>query len=190
MITKPRIPYNCPEGFKGRYTVMQGDTMFNISQMFRVRLETLAQINRHIPNSNILNPGDVLCVPAFVSIPCCVQMQAKIKVPFGSYAYFMTGFAPQGSESVMVTATLPKPSYFGSYDIYISTVVFPDIGGFGNELTPTPIETPVWSTRIEFPTVLFLTDSTEVIIQPSNSRTGEIGPIIFANKVNCKCNGG
>jgi hypothetical protein len=66
----PRVPASCPPGFLGRYTVSPGDTMFRIAQMFRVRLEALAVNNPHIANPNVLYPGDVLCVPARLPMPC------------------------------------------------------------------------------------------------------------------------
>jgi spore coat assembly protein SafA len=58
-----REPVTCPPGFKGRYTVQPGDTMFSIAQMFGVSLEALIAANPQITDPNILFPGDVLCVP-------------------------------------------------------------------------------------------------------------------------------
>jgi len=76
----PRIPDSCPEGFKGRYVVSPGDTLFTLSQIFRVRLEALYANNHHIPDPNILYPGDILCVPSQIPIPCCVELQKKTRV--------------------------------------------------------------------------------------------------------------
>ncbi|MGI6037406.1 MAG: LysM peptidoglycan-binding domain-containing protein [Limnochordia bacterium] len=59
----PRVPTHCPPGFKGRYTVVQGDTMFLIAQRFGVPLNALIAANPQIPNPNLIFPGDVLCVP-------------------------------------------------------------------------------------------------------------------------------
>lgn len=59
----PRVPTHCPPGFTGRYTVVQGDTMFFIAQRFGVSLDALIAANPHIPNPSLIFPGDVLCVP-------------------------------------------------------------------------------------------------------------------------------
>ncbi|HYE09157.1 MAG TPA: LysM domain-containing protein, partial [Patescibacteria group bacterium] len=156
----PRIPKSCPEGFKGRYVVSHGDTLYTLSQIFRVRLEALYSANHHIPNPNLLIPGDVLCVPSLIPIPCCVELQKKGRLPFGTGAAAYANFGPQGGQAISVLATLPDPSYFGNYDIYITTAYFRDIGGFGNQLFPTPESPPTWSTRIDFPTVVSLSYDT------------------------------
>ncbi len=57
-----RTPTQCPTGFE-QYTVVQGDTMFRIAQRFDISLNELISANPHIPNPNVLNIGDVLCVP-------------------------------------------------------------------------------------------------------------------------------
>ncbi len=59
----PRVPKHCPPGFLGRYTVVQGDSMFSIAQRFGVSLDALIAANPQIPNPKIIFPGDVLCVP-------------------------------------------------------------------------------------------------------------------------------
>ena len=59
----PRVPKSCPPGFLGRYTVVQGDSMFSIAQRFGVSLDALIAANPHITNPKLIFPGDVLCVP-------------------------------------------------------------------------------------------------------------------------------
>lgn len=185
MLFNPRVPKTCPDGFKGRYTVSPGDTLYMLAGMFRVRLDTLAEVNPHIPNPNVLYPGDILCVPSLVRLPCCTELIKQIRVPFGSYATAFFAYAPRGGQSVTVTATLPEPSYFGRYDIYIATVFFKETGGFGNELFPSPEDPPTWSSRIELPTALSIVPDSIVTVQPFNSQTGETGPVIFSNSYNC-----
>jgi LysM repeat protein len=183
----PRIPDSCPEGFKGRYVVSQGDTLFTLSQIFRVRLEALYANNHHIPNPNILYPGDVLCVPSQIPIPCCVELQKRNRVPFGTGAVAYANFGPRGGQSISVLATLPVPAYFGNYDIYITTAYFEDIGGFGNQLFPTREDPPTWSSRIELPTAAALNSNVLIAIQPSNSITGISGPVILQNTLSSCC---
>jgi len=183
----PRIPGSCPEGFKGRYVVSPGDTLFTLSQIFRVRLEALYANNLHIPDPNVLYPGDVLCVPSQIPIPCCVELQKRIRVPFGTGAVAYANFGPRGGQSISVLATLPVPAFFGNYDIYIMTAYFEDIGGFGNQLFPTREDPPTWSSRIELPTAATITSNVLIAIQPSNSTTGISGPVIMQNTLSDCC---
>ncbi|MTV50903.1 LysM peptidoglycan-binding domain-containing protein [Heliobacillus mobilis] len=94
--SRRRVPQNCPPAFQGRYTVLPGDTFFTIAQMFRVRLEALAVNNPHIPNPNILFIGDVLCVPGFISYPCCTLLHPQGRVPFGTGGVAFVNFGPRG----------------------------------------------------------------------------------------------
>lgn len=175
----PRIPSYCPEGFKGRYVVSPGDSMFLLSQIFRVDLRALSRANPHITNPSYIIPGDVLCVPALIPIPFCVELQKRAKLPFGSGAVAYANFGPRGGQAVSILATLPNPSYFGNFDLYIATAIFKDIGGFGNQLFPTNEDPPTWSCRIDLPTVVTLSYNTLITIQPSNSSTGVSGAVIL-----------
>ncbi|NLA26468.1 MAG: LysM peptidoglycan-binding domain-containing protein [Firmicutes bacterium] len=60
---KCREPYSCPPGFKGRYTVVAGDTMFTIAQQFGVSVDALIAANPQISDPSKIFPCDVLCVP-------------------------------------------------------------------------------------------------------------------------------
>lgn len=78
-LNHPRVPTHCPPGFQGRYTVVQGDSMFSIAQRFGVALDALIAANPHITNPKIIFPGDVLCVPQKMPPPppppkedCCL----------------------------------------------------------------------------------------------------------------------
>ncbi|MBZ2174258.1 LysM peptidoglycan-binding domain-containing protein [Schnuerera sp. xch1] len=180
----PRVPLSCPPGFLGRYTVQQGDTFFTISQMFRVRLEALVANNPHIPNPNLIFPGDVLCVPGLIPFPCCVVLRPLVRVPFGTGGVALINFAPNGGQAVNITATLPPPQTFGNFDIYVGEILIPNIGGFGNQLFPTPQDPPNWSTRIDIPTVAQIVPNSRVVIRPSNSITGVSGPVILEGIIN------
>ncbi len=67
---QPRIPERCPPGFRDRYTVVSGDTMFQIARRFDISLDSLIEANPHIPNPNRLIVGDVLCVPGEPVFEC------------------------------------------------------------------------------------------------------------------------
>jgi LysM repeat protein len=175
----PSTEGTCPPGFKGRYVVSPGDTLFKLSQIFRVTIQALLAANPQITNPNLINVGDVLCVPSLVTIPCAVKLEKRGRVPFGTGGAAYANFGPRGGQAISVMATLPPPSYFGSYNIYIATAFLRDIGGFGNELFPTREDPPTWSTRIEFPTAASLSSNVQIVVQPSNSVTGIDGPIIL-----------
>jgi len=174
-----RVPLDCPPGFLGRYTVQPGDTFYNIGQMFRVRLEALAVNNPHIPDPNIIYPGDVLCVPGLIPYPCAIILKPLRRVPFGTGGVAYVNFAPRGGQAVSLMATLPQPSTFGNFDIYVGEIFIPEIGGFGNQLFPTPEEPPTWSTRVELPTVASIVPNSRIVIRPSNSLSGITGEIIL-----------
>lgn len=53
--------WNCPPG-SFPYTVRKGDTLYSIAKNFETTVERLAQINS-ISNINLINIGDVLCIP-------------------------------------------------------------------------------------------------------------------------------
>ena len=176
---QPRIPQSCPPGFLGRYTVLPGDTFFIIAQMFRVRIEALAVNNPHIPNPNLIFPGDVLCVPGLIPYPCCTVLQPRGRVPFGTGGVAYLNFAPRGGQAVSFMATLPQPLNFGDFDLYTGDIFIPEIGGFGNQLFPTPEDPPTWSGRVDLPTVAAVVPNSRIVIRPFNSTTGVSGPIIL-----------
>lgn len=182
-----RIPPSCPEGFFGRYTVIQGDTFYNISQIFRVRLEALAVNNPHITNPNIIYPGDVLCVPGFIRYPCCVTLTQDRNLPFGAGGTVFIGFAPQGGQSVSFSATLPEPSAFGDFNSYTGEIFIPGIGGFGNELQPNSQDPPSWSVRIDLPSAATVMPYSEAIIKPFNNITSTQGPVLLQGTIKQMC---
>lgn len=180
---QPRIPRQCPPGFLGRYTIVPGDTMYRLSQMFRVRLEALAANNPHIPDANVLYPGDVLCVPGLIRFPQCVPLQPRAALPFGAGGIAFVNFAPQGGQSVSFMGTLPEPNVFGDFDIFIGEIYLPSIGGFGNQLFPGPESPPSWAGRVDLPTAAQVLPNSRAVIRPANSVSGISGPIILEGVV-------
>ena len=55
------ISWNCPCG-SFPYTVREGDTLYSIAKRFETSIERLADINS-IKNINVINVGQVLCIP-------------------------------------------------------------------------------------------------------------------------------
>jgi spore coat assembly protein SafA len=58
----------CPGGFI--YTVVPGDTMFLIAQRFGVSLQALIAANPQIPDPNVIQVGERICIPPREEIPC------------------------------------------------------------------------------------------------------------------------
>ena len=184
----PRIPAACPPNFRGRYIVRPGDTMFTIAQFFRVSLSELIRANPHIQNPSLIFPGDILCVPGLVPFPCCVIMHPMVVVPVGTDSVALVHTPSVGGEAVTVAATLPPPSTFGDYNIYLATVIIPEIqGGPGDVLRPTAEDPPTYAATIEIPTAARLTPNSRVIIEPFREGTGVTGPVILeASLRNCR----
>ncbi|MDS1029129.1 LysM peptidoglycan-binding domain-containing protein [Bacillota bacterium LX-D] len=182
---QPRVPQNCPPAFLGRYTVLPGDTFFTIAQMFRVRIEALAVNNPHIPDPNVLFPGDILCVPGSITYPCCTVLRPRGRVPFGTGGVSYVNFAPRGGQSVSFMATLPQPTVLGNFNTYTGEIFIPGIGGFGNQLFATPEDPPTWSSRVDLPTVASVIPNSRVVIRPFNSLTGASGQTVLEGIVRC-----
>ena len=175
----PRLPQSCPPGFLGRYTVLSGDTFYNISLLFRVRFEALAVNNPHITDPNVIFPGDVLCVPGLIPFPCCTVLQPRGRVPFGTGGVVYINFAPRGGQSISFMATLPQPTVFGNFNAYLGEIFIPTIGGFGNQLYPTPDDPPTWSTRVDLPTVASVMPNSIAVVRPYNTITGTTGQVLL-----------
>lgn len=184
----PRFPVTCPPGFLGRYIVRPGDTMFRIAQFYRTRLEALAVNNPHITNPNILFPGDVLCVPGLIPFPCSIMLWPRVAVPVGTEGSAFVHTPRTGGEAVTVTATLPPPSTFGNYNIYLATVIIPEIqGGPGDVLFPSPEDPPTYTTTIDIPLAARLTPNSRVIIEPFREGEGVSGPVILEGRLGACC---
>lgn len=187
----PRVPTTCPPGFQGRYTVQPGDTMFFIAQTFGVSLQALINANPHIPNPNLIFPGDVLCVPGVppVQLPCCLILVRQIPgEPVAGVALVRLAGEGQGSVSV-IGAGLPEPTIFGNFNAYAGVLVLPPpVGGeFVFPLTRVaspPGDPASWAGTLFFPVppgLPILTEATEIQIRPFNTATGATGSVILAN---------
>lgn len=64
------IPAFCPptpSRCRTFYTVKPGDTMWSIASMFGIPLDCLIRANPHIPNPNLIYPGQQICIPVSCS---------------------------------------------------------------------------------------------------------------------------
>jgi hypothetical protein len=154
--------------------------MYAIARRLGVSLQTLIVANFHIPNPNLIYPGDVLCVPIALALPCCVVLRpvaGPLPDAIGAAVAYTTA---EGRQSVSVVAALPPPSTFGAYDLYVAEVLIPDIGGFGNQLFPTPESPPTWATTLEISPLTTLTPGSSLRVMPGNSTTGASGPVVLS----------
>ncbi|CEP67645.1 Spore coat assembly protein SafA [Moorella glycerini] len=58
----------CPHGF--HYTVKSGDTMYLIARRFGITLDELIAANPQVKDPNLIYPGQVLCIPKKMPVPC------------------------------------------------------------------------------------------------------------------------
>lgn len=187
MIQRPRTPVSCPPGFSGRYAVRPGDTFFRIAQFFRTRIEALAVNNPHIPDPNVIFPGDVLCVPGMLPFPCCTLLQPVGNAILGASGAALAHISAAGTNAVSFVAKLPPPPSFGAFDSYLSVVEIPNVAVFNNELFATPEDPPTWSGTADLPTAAQLNPDTRVLVRPYNSVTGSSGNIILIGTlINCR----
>lgn len=152
--------------------------MFTIAQRFRTTLPALIAANPHIPNPNLIFPGDVLCVPGVLQLPCCVVLSSTAGAPAGVAAAFAHRDL-SGTQAVGVIASLPLPSRVGNFDIWLAEALIPAINGFGTQLFKVSEEPPAWGGLISLPAAAFLTPDTRVVVRPGNSVTGVSGPIVL-----------
>lgn len=64
----PPAPVMCPANAFS-YAVIQGDTLFFIAQRYGTTVSAILAINPQIVNPNIIFPGQVICVPARITVP-------------------------------------------------------------------------------------------------------------------------
>jgi len=184
MPNQPRIPPFCPPGFLGRFTVRRGDTMFMLAQFFRVTVQELTSVNPHIPNPDIIYPGDVLCVPGLIPFPCCIVLHPRGSIIFGTFGAALAYVSSQGTNTVSIAASLPEPSTLGDFNTYVSKVTIPNVAEFSTELIPTPTEPPTWSATIGLPTAARLTPDTTVSADLHNTTSGISGPTVLFGTLN------
>lgn len=175
----PRIPATCPPGFLGRYTVIPGDTMYSIAQSLGIGLNVLIGANPHIPDPNILFPGDVLCVPGLISFPCCVVLNIQRRLPFGSGGAAFVNFGIGGRQTVSIVATLPPPSTFGNFDVYLGEVFITGLGGFDTRLSQVPGNPSTYAGRIDLPPAAELRPDSPVVVRAFNTVTRISGPVVL-----------
>lgn len=144
-----RVPGHCPRGFT-HYTVGRGDTIFLIAQRLRVDTGLIIANNPHIPNPLLIFPGDILCVPIVVTLPCCTMLRTlSPAVSATALGVVLSRQLPAGEQGISILATgLPDPSQFGNFDAYEGFITFSGIGSFGFILYPTPETSPTWSRSI------------------------------------------
>lgn len=166
-----RIPDHCPPGFT-HYTVVKGDTIFLIARRLRVDTGMIIANNPHIFNPLLIFPGDVLCVPITITLPCSTVLRALTPtVNVTAHGVALAQQLPNGEQAFSILATLlPNPSEFGNFDAYEGFISFPGIGSFSFVLFPTPEMLPTWSRTIVLArSILFR--GTSVQVRTTNTTT-------------------
>ncbi|HEX2953695.1 MAG TPA: SafA/ExsA family spore coat assembly protein [Bacillota bacterium] len=68
----PSVMTGCMPGMTS-YTVVRGDTLYQIAQRYGVSLDALIRANPQITNPNMIFPGQVICIPVPVGPPQCTN---------------------------------------------------------------------------------------------------------------------
>ncbi|MFC4766721.1 LysM peptidoglycan-binding domain-containing protein [Effusibacillus consociatus] len=171
----PLAPTMCPPGFGGRYVVVPGDTLYSISLLFRVRFEGFVVVNQHIPNPNVLVPGDVLCVPPFSA--CSLVLKPRrdpANFLISGTVSITTG--PGVERSLSVVATLPAPSAFGDFDRYVVYAIRRYNNSFhatAKPLAEVPNNPNTWAARIGDISDVLLSPDTIIVI---SANKGDVPP--------------
>jgi hypothetical protein len=156
--------------------------MFFIAQRFGVSLSALIAANPHIPNPNLIFPGDVLCVPPPpppppphpVPTPCCLILQPLLGAPpgiAGSALLYRDGI---GIPSVAVIAALPHPGIWGDFDAYVAGATLGDEIA-ADQMIQTPGPTIVWAAAVNLPETIPPIPQVHIEIRPVNVQLGAIG---------------
>lgn len=176
---EPRIPDSCPLGFN-RYTVKAGDTVSKIAQNIGVPVDLIVVNNLHIPDPNVIFPGDILCVPIPLKFPSCTILKPinpAMTIVFGSA--MVQRIPPNEHQLTIVGINLPSPSSLGDFDGYDGFVGIPGVGGYGFSLNRCPSQFfSLWLGSITLFPLLSVGD--QVYIIPSNSQTGRTGSPILS----------
>lgn len=139
-----------------------------IAQNIGVPVDLLIWNNPHIPDPNIIFPGDVLCVPVPLKLPSCSILKpinSSLQNTFGSA---LVQKLQNGQHQLIITGVnLPKPSSLGNYNGYDGFVGIAGIGGYGFPLTNVSSEEGLWiGSLVIFP---ILSSGNQIYIIPSNS---------------------
>ena len=180
---KSLISSSCPEGYWGHYTISNQDSLAFLAGLFGLTEEDLLKANPHITSPNPLEAGTKIHIPGLVSFPAGIIFTLTDKeLPFASGGGAFIHLSPEGGQSVSVIATLPTPSYFGSFDLYLVEVLASASNIFEGQLFATPDDPPSWAARVDLPFLTSLSPESEVVIRPFNSVTGNAGqPILQAS---------
>ena len=192
-----RVPVSCPPGFQGRYTVKPGDTMFFIAKRFGVSLDSLISANPHITDPNLIFPGDVLCVPDKLALPCCAIMKLKIQPIPGCDpgGIVLAELLPTNQQSISILAVrLPDPEDLNDFDGYQGVVQVPEQAEITFSLLKVQDNPSLWAgTKIIAP---ILTLDTKILVRAYKIETGTVGPTVLstdlkscraANVIGCGC---
>jgi hypothetical protein len=174
---------SCPEGYWGHYTVSNQDSLAFLAGLFGLTEEDLLKANPHITSPDPLEAGTKIHIPGLISFPAGIIFTLTDKeLPFASGGGAFIHLSPEGGQSVSVIATLPTPSYFGNFDLYLVEVLASASNIFEGQLFATPDDPPSWAARVDLPFLASLSPESEVVIRPFNSVTGNAGqPILRAS---------
>lgn len=174
----------CPDG--RLYTVQPGDTLFSIAQRFGVSVAEILAANPQIVNPDVLEVGQVICIPRRPAppppppgVPCCLVLQRTAALTIGGGVAWVMQTPPRAVHIIVSISNVPEPARFGAafnrYAAAIQTrvgrVVFPmqRVSGLPG----------VWTGVFRSETAGPLVPGSDIIVFPTDPEASTQGPIVM-----------
>lgn len=178
MSIKPREPESCSEGYT-TYQVLPGVTMYEIAISYGIELQELIEANPHIPNPNVIYPGDILCVPKEarpveeIDLPCFVLLKpAENRFSNTGGLVYVRRIGEEYGISIFAF-NLPPAEELDNYNAYEGNIILPkEQGAFGlllSEITEVDSELSILTGSINFRFPLGLTGDTKIRVRATNT---------------------
>ncbi|GEM_PF-2414621 len=171
----------CPRG--RLRTVQRGETLSTIARQEGIPLEALIEANKHIPDPDIIFPGEQICIPTALKRRCCLVLEpTQEAMSFDIGGVFLNEELNDTSRITFTGVNLPDPSAFGDFNAYQGNLVFREIEVTVHVAQATlPDQPPVYSgaKEVDVPPL----GANIVVIYPLNTETDTRGSDILRGRI-------
>ncbi|SCY27430.1 SafA/ExsA family spore coat assembly protein [Alkaliphilus peptidifermentans] len=185
-ISPPPLPEFCKDGTI--YIVQRGDSMFNIARRFGVTLQRLIAANPQIPDPNVLEIGQRICVPLpDLPLPeniCRAELRPLVAGVIGG-----TAFINEATPTLWITTFgLPAPAMVDpKYCVYVAWVYNPIADRYvQTKLQPTGV-LGIEAGYSTFPDLITFEGFREIIVtaEPKTIPTRPSGTVLLSGTIIC-----